>query len=235
MRGRASPVTTAVRSKSQMTSTKVEFLEKISAIVIVLTVVLVGMLILFVGGIVLVLYLNNEEPTRWVECKIRQPDEDSEITLFAKDISKYRAKVTKGGETFFMWLHLSSFKKSHINVYWYPVLSDEGPYIRLKSTEDESLIDLKKFKSYLVVRLQGRAFIGEIVSGSMGYSSAVSRRRDNGWDVSVKFEGTAAIEVTGGYIGQSKGEYLGKLVVEKNKADFIPASESEEIPIRKSP
>jgi hypothetical protein len=110
----------------------------------------------------------------------------------------------------------------------YLIESTRGPLVRLDDAVSEHLLDLRTETTYLVVREQGRAFVGELTNERP--STVCMMPNENLSDMSVEVDGAPATpmkRLTGG----ADEIYLGRIDGKSRNLRFIPAGRSPEVAI----
>ncbi len=112
--------------------------------------------------------------------------------------------------------------RTEINVYFYGETNGTGPFLRLQDRRGETLIDLRRRVSRLIVREEGIPYAGDLESES----PSISWTSEGDGQVSVSVDDAPAEQLTGALAGP--GEYLGRLDGTKGPIVFVPASVEKE-------
>jgi hypothetical protein len=136
-------------------------------------------------------------------------------------------KFTKGSTVVERSLPSDSRSLTLVNTYWYPANQQGGPWIRLQHQDGEYLVDMKERKVSRVFRYKGRVFAGELSGGQEGIAIV-----ESGGRILVSVGRRDAYEITGTSVGDSSGEYIGRIEGNYYRFRFIAPGQSPEQRIR---
>lgn len=179
--------------------------------------------------------INNfdKEKQPWIECAIPLPDGYGTVTFLRRHIhpimAEYSRKVrieTLDDEPAYCPLPINVGGRTLINVYWIDEKDDFGPLLLMRDHWGESLIDLAKRETLLLVTVKAdRVFAGRIDDERAGSGWGASTSDDGVQKLRVFVGRNAAIDITG-YRIYDRLQYLGYLDGRSGPPQFISASET---------
>lgn len=107
-----------------------------------------------------------------------------------------------------------------IGIYWYPRTTSSGPQVRLLDTCGETIVDVDRRVSRMVIRRDGSVFVGDMAVDSSSSSEEISG--DPPKLVSVEINGKPANDMTA-LFGKDQGTYLGTIVRRGNALVLVNA------------
>ena len=164
-----------------------------------------------------------------ISCPIPIPPEYGTLVFIRHGIHpslspyEYKLKFVKGSTVVERSLPSDSRSLSLINTYWYPANEQGGPWVRLQHQEGEYLVDVKEKKVSRVLRYKDRVFAGELSSGQEGVAIV-----EAGGRILISVGHRDASEITGTPVGDSSGEYIGRIEANYYRLRFIISSQSPE-------
>jgi hypothetical protein len=164
-----------------------------------------------------------------ISCTIPIPPEYGTLTFLRHGIHpylspyEYKLKFTKGSTVVERSLPSDSKPSALINTYWYRANPEGGPWVRLQNRDGEYLLGMKEHKVSRVLRYRDRVFAGELSSSQDGMAIV-----ESGGRILVSVGRRDAYEITGTPVGDSPGEYIGRIEGNYYRLRFITPSQSPE-------
>ncbi|MGO8991046.1 MAG: hypothetical protein ACLQGU_16505 [bacterium] len=164
-----------------------------------------------------------------ISCTIPIPPEYGTLTFLRHGIHpslspyEYKLKFTKGSTVVGRSLPSDSRSLTLINIYWYPANQQGGPWLRLQHQEGEYVVDMKEHKVSRILRYKGHVFAGQLSGDQEGVAIV-----ESGGKILISVGRRDAYEVTGTPVGDSSGEYIGRIEENYYRLRFIPPSQSPE-------
>ncbi len=164
-----------------------------------------------------------------ISCTIPIPSEYGTLTFLRHGVHPslseyhYRLKLIEGSTAVERPLPSDSRPFTLINTYWYPANQQEGPWVRIQGREGEYLLDMKNHKFSGVLRYKGHVFSGELTSSQDGMAIV-----ESGGRILVSVGRRDAYEITGTPVGDSSGEYIGRIEGNYYRLRFITPDQSPE-------
>ena len=114
-----------------------------------------------------------------------------------------------------------------INCYW--IETPRGSFLRLDDAVSEHLLDLTTQTTYVVTRVRGTAYIGELTGEHMFRGSSMKDHDPSTLSVRI---GDAEAGPMADLTQNAPHVYIGRVLGGTRRLFFIPAAESPEIPIK---
>jgi len=140
---------------------------------------------------------------------------------------EYKLKFTIASTTIERSLPFDTRNLTSVNSYWYPANQQGGPWVRLQYQDVEYLVNMKDQKVSRILRHKGHIFSGDL-SGDQEGTAIV----ESGGRILVSVGRREAYEITGTPLGDSSGEYIGKIEGNYYRLRFVTARQSPEGKIR---
>jgi hypothetical protein len=164
-----------------------------------------------------------------ISCTIPIPPEYGTLVFLRHGIHpslsayEYKLKFTKGSTIIDRSLPSDNRTLTLVNTYWYPANQQGGPWVRLQHQEGEYLVDMKEHKVSRVLRYKGHVFAGELSGDQEGVAIVESGRK-----ILISVGRRDAYEITGTPVGDSSGEYIGRIEENYYRLRFITSTQSPE-------
>ena len=97
--------------------------------------------------------------------------------------------------------------KQKIDVYWYDRIGDEGSFFRLSDHWGEYLISVREKTTSMILRMEGRTFVGKLKAGEDKISTTYSREEGA---LVVSICGRRAREIRGSWAAE-EGKKIGEI------------------------
>ena len=136
---------------------------------------------------------------------------------------EYKLKFTKASTTIERSLPSDSRNLTSVNSYWYPANQQGGPWVRLQYQDVEYLVNMKDQKVSRILRYKGHIFSGDLSGDQEGIAVV-----ESGGRILVSVGRRDAYEVTGPFIDDSPGTYIGRIEGNYYRLRFIAPSQSPE-------
>ena len=136
---------------------------------------------------------------------------------------EYKLKFTKGSTVVERSLPSDSRSLTLINIYWYPANQQGGPWLRLQHQKGEYVVDMKEQKVSRILRYKGHVFAGQLSGDQEGVAIV-----ESGGKILISVGRRDAYEITGTPVGDSLGEYIGRIEENYYRLRFITPSQSHE-------
>jgi len=168
-----------------------------------------------------------------ISCTIPIPPEYGTLVFLRHGIHpslsayEYKLKFTKASTTIERSLPSDSRSLTLVNTYWYPANPRGGPWVRFQHQEGEYVVDMKERKVSRVLRYKGHVFAGELSGDQEGVAIV-----ESGGKILLSVGRRDAYEITGTPVGDSSGEYIGRIEGNYYRLRFITPSQSPEQRIR---
>ncbi len=168
-----------------------------------------------------------------ISCTIPIPPEHGTMVFVRHGIHpsltpyEYKLKITKGSIAVERPLPSNRRSRTLVNAYWYPANGQGGPWVRLQDREGEYLLNMKDQKVSRILRYKGHVFAGELSSGQDGIAVV-----ESGDKILISVGRREAYEITGTPVGDSSGEYIGRIEGNYFRLRFFTPSQSPEQKIR---
>jgi hypothetical protein len=162
-----------------------------------------------------------------ISCTIPIPPEYGTLVFLRHGIHpslspyEYKLKFTKGSTVVERSLPSDSRSLTLINIYWYPANQQAGPWVRLQHQEAEYLVDMKQQKLSRIFRYKGRVFAGQLSGDQEGIAIV-----ESGGRILVSVGRRDAYEITGTRVGDSSGEYIGRIEGNYFRLRFVTPNQS---------
>lgn len=199
-----------------------------------IVIVCLAMIAVLIIAIVVFALLGPDHSIPWVETIVTLPGNPEQFVYRQKGSHYAMVRFDCGATSNECWIPWRPIG-GPVNVYHYSDAED-GISVRLEDRFFEVLIDIKRAKTYLLVRpCDGLLFKGEIIAPEDGSRS--SRINDGPWDVEVG--NRKAENISTSAIVTNRGLYIGRIEVTGSKGTappllrFIPVREGSEQLIKK--
>jgi hypothetical protein len=164
-----------------------------------------------------------------ISCTIPIPPEYGTLLFLRHGIHpslsayEYKLKFTKGSTVVERSLPSDCGSLALVNTYWYPANLRGGPWVRLQHQEGEYVVDMKEQKVSRVLRYKGHVFTGELSGDQEGVAIV-----ESGGKILISVGRRDAYEITDPPIGDSSGEYIGRIEGNYYRLRFITSTQSPE-------
>ncbi len=162
-----------------------------------------------------------------ISCTIPIPPEYGTLVFLRHGIHpslsryEYKLKFSKGSTVVERSLSSERRNLTLVNTYWYPANEQGGPWVRLQQQDGEYLVDMNDQKIIRIFRYKGRVFAGELSREQEGIAIVESGKR-----ILISVGRRDAYEITGTPVGDSPGEYIGRIEGNNYRLRFITSSQN---------